>query len=696
MAANKGRRSFLKAGVGAATLALWPRRARAALTPFVEHWQLALEGTSIRLSNRDPARLGARVHYALKQGDQTLEALEVKVLAPHVVHARFEGAELLETWRGEQGWAVAHRHFTLHEAGRWRLSFSLTPDLQAAHMCVPAVSYFGNTLGVGDFPRGGREHHWSFREDRTPLPSCAVIHGGGWAQSVCCAPARSEAELSSVQIDPQRLSIWLPRHEGPTRYVTKGLIRPGAAGPTEFWFVVPGDQLPWRRSHDFQFVSAPAPHFTHAFESATRAWTAASLARPDPSPSTPALSWAEIRRLKYRHLEDLYLEEGEVAGLRMGLGNGLMQRYYERTSGSFLVLSLDAARLWLDQGLRSGDASLVERARRVGRFFLKGRLPSGLHQDSYDLRSGEWSAFTWPAISRAWNEGANARCNAETMTAWLALARGLRTLDAADADAAEFRATAEACARFYVTRQLSDGSFGRYWSREGEVLDAAGTNGAHILSLLLGCERELGPDPSRQAAIARAATCYRAMAQRGDFAGDALDSDCIDREAGVALLTALLDVHAATGAAEMLEGALQSARFLLSWTWQYAVPFAPSTELGRAGFTTRGMTSVSVAHPHLDFYGLGIAVQFHRLARVTGDRFWEEQAAQMIAACRQLIATGGDLPGLQPEQIMHTDWPFIAGLSKERGSASTCIAWVAVWTLKALERLQAEFPESVG
>ena len=696
MVGHGGRRTFLKRGLGIAATTLLPRDSFAA-TGFSQHWQLVLDGTSTRLNARAADRLGAQVHYRLKHADQTLEPLEVLLLAPHVVRVHFEGAELLETWRGDRDWASAHRCFTVHEPGRWRLSFSLTPDLRTPQMSVPAVSYFDNAQGVGDFPRGGRERHWAFREDRTPLPSCATIHTETYAQSLFCSPARTEAELSSVQIDPERLSIWLPLHEGPTRYVTKGIVLSGTAGPTEFWFVVPPGETPWRMSRDFVFVSAPAAHFTDAFESATRAFTAAGLARPDPRPEAPLPSWAEIRTLKYRHLDDLYLEDGEVAGLRMGLGNGLMQGYYERTAGSFLVLSLDAARLWLNEGLRTGDAALIERARRVGRFFLKGQLPNGLHQDSYDLSSGQWSAFTWPAISREWNAGANARCNAETMGAWLALARGLASLDQHDRDAAIFRATAEACTKFYVANQLENGGFGRYWSQHGQVINAVGTNGAHVLSLLLACERELGPEASRQDAIWKAARYYRGMVQRGEFAGDALDSDCVDREAGVALLTALLDVHEASGSHDMLAGALESARFLLSWTWQYAVPFAPGTELGRKGFTTRGMTSVSVAHPHLDFYGLGIAVQFHRLAKVTDDPFWATQASQMITACRQLITLAdGELPGLQPEQIIHTDWSFLAGLSKTRGSSSTCIAWVAVWTLKALERLRAEFPEALG
>jgi hypothetical protein len=132
-----------------------------------------------------------------------------------------------------------------------------------------------------------------------------------------------------------------------------------------------------------------------------------------------------------------------------------------------------------------------------------------------------------------------------------------------------------------------------------------------------------------------------------------------------------MDLHEREGTGRWIGAARDAAEFLLSWVWQYDVAFPPDSLLGSRGFSTRGMTSVSIAHHHLDFYGMAIAYDFLRYARATGDVFFEDQAVAMLRSCRQLVAGEADPLGrpssdrLAAGAAEPTDWIFRpAGVSE--------------------------------
>lgn len=107
------------------------------------------------------------------------------------------------------------------------------------------------------------------------------------------------------------------------------------------------------------------------------------------------------------------------------------------------------------------------------------------------------------------------------------------------------------------------------------------------------------------------------------------------------------------------------------------------------------MTSVSVAHHHMDFYGLYIAVDFLRLWRHTGEEIYHRQASLLSNACRQLVARpehelGKDpqMTGWQPEQINYTLWDYFDRPECMKGHFDICIAWVSVLQLGAMQEIR--------
>ncbi|MFH2002918.1 MAG: hypothetical protein ABIK28_24840, partial [Planctomycetota bacterium] len=113
-------------------------------------------------------------------------------------------------------------------------------------------------------------------------------------------------------------------------------------------------------------------------------------------------------------------------------------------------------------------------------------------------------------------------------------------------------------------------------------------------------------------------------------------------------------------------------------------------------------TSVSVAHHHLDFYGMAIAYDFLRFSEFSGDAFYADQAYLMLQASLQLVASSRDLLGRtqldlgwQPEQMNHTAWDYFNRSERHAGYYDIDIAWVTVLGLWAYQRISARYPEAL-
>ena len=105
------------------------------------------------------------------------------------------------------------------------------------------------------------------------------------------------------------------------------------------------------------------------------------------------------------------------------------------------------------------------------------------------------------------------------------------------------------------------------------------------------------------------------------------------------------------------------AWYLSTWTMHFTVKYPADSMLGKMGWDTFGLTSVSTAHQALDQYALRDVQSFLRLYALTGRVQWRERAVAFWCAACQCISDGtmyvnGRLrpAGAQDEAIFHTRW----------------------------------------
>jgi hypothetical protein len=112
-------------------------------------------------------------------------------------------------------------------------------------------------------------------------------------------------------------------------------------------------------------------------------------------------------------------------------------------------------------------------------------------------------------------------------------------------------------------------------------------------------------------------------------------------------------------ALEDWETARRAADWMLTFRYTYDVAFGPETELGRHGFRTRGADQASPANQHLHCFGLICLPEMIRLARATGDPWYEQTTRENLACFRQFVARhDGDFGarrGMTTERYYQTD-----------------------------------------
>ena len=129
------------------------------------------------------------------------------------------------------------------------------------------------------------------------------------------------------------------------------------------------------------------------------------------------------------------------------------------------------------------------------------------------------------------------------------------------------------------------------------------------------------------------------------------------------MLRAALALYDVTGDRAYVAAAEKIAWYLATWTMHFTVKYPADSMLGKMGWDTFGLTSVSTAHQALDQYALRDVQSFLRLYALTGRAQWRERAVAFWCAACQCISDGtmyvnGRLrpAGAQDEAIFHTRW----------------------------------------
>jgi hypothetical protein len=112
-------------------------------------------------------------------------------------------------------------------------------------------------------------------------------------------------------------------------------------------------------------------------------------------------------------------------------------------------------------------------------------------------------------------------------------------------------------------------------------------------------------------------------------------------------------------ALEDWETARRAADWMLTFRYTYDVAFDPETALGTYGFRSRGADQASPANQHLHAFGLICLPEMIRLARATGEQWYEQTTRENLACFRQFVARHdgdfGAMKGMTTERYYQTD-----------------------------------------
>ena len=646
----------------------------------------------------DGMELGA-VYFGLRRGRGMLKPGQILIEAGNVITVTFAGAQLKDEFVAGKDFLTIRRRWTINKPGRWQLLFNYQPSADLGHWLVPSVMYDRNEMGEGPFPRGGVERGWSFREDRIPIPACSTLHDGSHWQAVFTSPAAGENEISSVKtyVNQGRpaFEISVPYIEEPFTYTEKGIVMGGLTAATAAFFDI--KKTPFEYSRNLFIAFGQCSHVSEIFIKLTSLAIDLFDASAGECLKT---DWSKIAALKFHHLRYLLIDKAGITAFQQGKGNGLFQSFHNYAAGSFLTRGMEGAVIFARAAGELGNDDYRAIAERIGDFFLAGALPNGLHRDSYSLKDGKWGAYMGVGTPEELINGVNTRCNGEVMVNYLRLYTLLKD---AGRQRDDFLDLVKKTALFYIGHQLQgddEGSFGRWWDADGRPLNMLGTNGAYIISLLVELEKVTGKHEDIDGALEKAGRYYASLVDKRAFYADTLDADCVDKEAGCALMRAFLDLYERSHDEFYLRYARLAAGFVLSWMFTYNIAFNPKSPAGKRRFKTLGMTAVSVAHHHLDFYGLFIAYDLLRLWQATKEELWKKCGLIMIASCSQLISDrddllgrGKDFIGWQPEQLNHTNWDYKLRFLGTKGRFHSCVAWPVVLTLGSMLDIRERFPD---
>lgn len=636
--------------------------------------------------------------------DQEFYTPEKLIINGNEIEVRFGCCTLRDFFIEDAERIVIERQWEINKSGFLALYFNIELKLAGAELMYPAVLYNRNKFGKGLFLRGGLAEGWSIREDRLPIPSCSVIYNSLVTWALYTEPARFEKYISSVQSKSENdtilLSIRIPAEEKPYAFTgKKSVVESVDKAPVYLPVKEADDPFVYRRK--FFLTSFPGSGSRLPLESYRSIIKTIDFGEPEPLYNKNR-DWTEFVRLKIKNLLFLLNNDGNNlhSYFLMGKGNGSYQPFYNYTAGSFLVRSLDGAYLLAKLGFLTGRKDLVKKGKQIGTFFMQGKRDLGLHYDNYDKSNNTWGGYLGVTENEDFKLLFNARANGETMSGYIRLYKQLME---AGMVLPEFFNLVKENAEFYLLHQLDNGSFGRWWDEQGRAVNTEGTNGAHVVSFLLELKPYYDESERIEQALERAAKYYGTLVDKDEYYGDTLDADTFDRESGQVLFHMFLDLYENNPKSEYLDKAKRAADFLLTWIWQYNVVFPDTTLLYKKSFHTSGLTSVSVAHHHLDFYGLQIGYDFLRLWRITHHELHRSMGLKMIYACKQLIATaddflgrGAEYEGWQPEQINHTMWDYFDRKDHQKGCFDICISWVTILELTTLLNLKEDFPEYVN
>ena len=538
------------------------------------------------------------------------------------------------------------------------LSMEIESGYAPEFTLIPGISYNGNAeAGVGAY--GGRPvkgllgpdgKSWIFSAFRTTVPAGNYSEGGGWSIFVFTSTERKSLFCAfSLEERNGRMAhriLWPERDNISPLYGRGGSALRGELS------VAPAGEF----AATIYLVLTPAARKRRAFAAGMdHAWR---INRKPVKASFPPQRLWDLGTQYAR--ESLWYDDNEPAvkftGFCFGMSGATFgaapgpegfQRHATFSFGSFDIGWCNQNAAWgvvlLQDYIRSRNQDSLTKGERTLDFWAEnGRLPNGLFLTEWGIKLGleRWGSHNANYLGRPAKPK-------EYFLDCVNLGFGAYNFLVASELAAKigkpkplWRKTALDACDFFVTHALPDGTFGKAWSLEGECLNPGCTTGAFILLPMLKAYRI-----TREAKYLQSAKrAFHAYLERDldhfVCTSGAIDADTIDRESGVPMLLAAMDLYELTGSKEYLEAAELAAYYLASWQWHYAPPLSPDSAVLKIDYEWFAGTKVDIMSTSQDPWGSLWAYVWLRLAKATGKTIWRDRAIQCFNQGTRGISDG--------------------------------------------------------
>lgn len=539
------------------------------------------------------------------------------------------------------------------------------------HTVIPCVSYNGNEFGKGLEPKGltrdGKP--WVFAYDRESIPACTLCENEEIVTAMfagtmdetslvsACSLVKLEESMLHRVIRPDRETpvCYIGRDEYAEGYIRQFTLAPGKSlsHTTLLWEGVPkwknfGMASLLDRIADYYDVCREEPPDFH------RLWNA-------------GISYAK------RLLTNC---EGKghrafIIGLIPDDKDEFVYRGDRLYELGWCGQNALYSRMFIRNGLKYGKTADLEAGLEVLDGFVdRCTFHNGLY--TVNLRLGRDKRATSDVCNLGWGA--------------YELILTYRMLKDAGIERESYKDCALKLCDFFTEHYSNSYGFGKSWSMDGDCVDQGGSIGGFLLPAFMEAYRETGVD--RYLETAEKAFAFYVKRDLDQFAcsAGALDTICVDKETSMPFIRAAIQLYDATGKQEYLMYARKAAYYFLSWMYFYDVLYDSETDFAVYGYHTRGGTSVSAQHHHIDPYGAMIVPDLVKLSDLTGEDLWRN-CSILILKNASLLISDGETPirgrvrpyGAQNEAFLHCRWGQPDYKNKADQIRGTINDWLVAW-----------------
>lgn len=547
---------------------------------------------------------------------------------------------------------------------------------------IPCVNYNGNEWGTGKEPKGTEKDGkpWIFSADRVGVPGCSVVENEEYCTGIFAdnKGISKEASASLFKREGKLVQrIYFSHMEYPYTYLRK--FDYGA--PIVEYVLL--KELEEKRfvCYFYRYKKTKEKYYGYKklFDFVNGEEYSEEFAPAYPMYTVKAWDESFFRSLTEKteggYLSNMgFLPEGEH---RIGDKNCRWKyRNFSKYEIGWCGQNITAAEMYLRAYLEGENNDYKEKGIGILETWLKRIYPCGLIGCNYDV------PFDGSERIDSCNEG------------WLLykLIFCCNLLKQAGMSATKYENVAKNICRFFL-KNYKDGGFPQIMSANGDTLVEDGCAGVMLMLGFIEAYEYFNAEDYFLRAEKAFAFYYGTYLSKSVAAGGALDTYCIDKESAGPLLRVALKIYAITGERKYLDYAENIAYYLMTWCFYHDVTFDKESDCGALGLRTTGGTSVSVAHHHIDCWGLFYVPDFFRLYEKTGNKTYLKHARVLWSFTLQYISDGRlQLHGMvrpkgaQNEAVIQCNWH---GADEKKGQLNDwLVAWVKSFQLDVIYAMQ--------